>query len=115
MKNNGRLARLEREAGPAVSDIDFAKITDAELARIDFAKLADAELDALLAFLPPSTPEEQAWVRGLTDVELDALIAGGRLQAIAGLVEQESKKSRERYRASAFVRNFPADLSHSGV
>lgn len=60
-------------------------------------------------------PELKAEATHIVADELDALIAGGRLQAIAGLVEQESKKSRERYRASAFVRNFPADLSHSGV
>ena len=63
MRNNSRLARLERDIGP-----DYSKI--------DVTQLSDAELDALIASLPPMTPEEQAWISGLTDDELEELIAG---------------------------------------
>jgi len=59
MRCNGRLAKLERAAGPNLTEVDITQLTD-------------AELETLHAAIPAA---ERAWLAQLTDAELKALIA----------------------------------------
>lgn len=59
-----RVARIEATASPWTLE--------------DFAALTDAELNALIASHPPD-PQQDEWIKSLTDEQLDAIIRGDGL------------------------------------